>query len=596
MLSNLGKCATTFVLTGALAWTTNVQAQEKFALQLFHYNVQYVCGGTIGFTGEKKVPELDLDNDEIEDRIITESFEPIVDLFAMHPTWGVDLEMQAYMLDVIAARHPALLEKVRGLAKTGQIDINSFHYSDQLFVAYPQQDWEKSQDLTAVTFDKHDVPLSRSVFCQEGQAAPAMAQKMAERGYRTMAWPKNLWKFQHDNLNPQPLYTFGDVLMVQAGKDISYDDGTTTIDVNWTFFNDGELLATGDANPYLVEFFVHDPEAVAAYEQELLDLEAAGYVIATIDQYVERIQSIVTPAAPPPLLDGTWQPDSTNGVSRWLGRQGVWQGQERDNHVRTAGAQAHREIVAAETIAEAAGISARAPLDAAWRMLFLGQVTDATGINPFRGEIQYGMAHLAESMRIARDVTRESKAAMGLTSALIEPSTGKVSQGGTNAELRGTPATAALAIVIDANDRSVTEAWERIGEGHWRVALEFGPGTYPRIAVTFPGELEDELTLGLSLDDASPSTFVRSAFNFETFHFALPTGYIGLGAGRFVIKDMATVHLVAEVRRDAADVLFVDETALPEETQRWVFHVLDASADAAAAQAIAINVSRRLIR
>ncbi len=586
----------------AFGWPSAASAQEKFALSLFHFNLQYVCGGTIGFTGEVKVPELDLDNDETEDRIITESFEPIVDLFEKHPSWGVDLEMQAYMLDVIAARHPALLEKLRDMAQSGQIDVLSFHYSDQLFIGYPQESWERSQDLTAATFERHGVPLSRSVFCQEGQAAPGMAAAMAERGYRTMAWPKNLWSFQHGETAAAPLYRFADtgdpatdVFMLQAGKGVSYDDGQNAIELVWTFFDDGELLATGDFNPYFTEFFFHDPEAVAAYEAELLALEAEGYTIATIEQYVEAVAPLVAPETPPPLLDGTWQPNSTNGVSRWLGRQGVWFGQERDNHVRATGAQAHRELVAAETIATAAGLDARAPLDAAWRMLFLGQVTDASGINPFRGEIQYGMAHVTEAMRIARDVTRESKAKLGLDTALINPVTGEVTDGITTG-LRGSPSDAPLALAIDPGDRAVTESWELLAEGHHRVQLDFGAGEFTRIAVTFPGELENALSLGLALDDENPVTLERSDFSFELFHFALPTGYIGLGRGRFVIKDMGAVHVAAEVLRDQADVLFVDETAAPGETQRWVFHVFEGSPEQAAAQAIAINAKRSLIR
>ena len=186
----MNQCVAVGAALVALLSSRTASAQDKFAVQLFHYNLQYVCGGTIGFTGETPVPEIDLDNDETEDQIITESFVPIVDLFERHPSWGVDLEMQAYMLDVLAARHPAVLDKVRAMAKSGQIDVLSFHYSDQLFIGFPEEDWTRSQDLTAATFAKHDVPLSRSVFCQEGQAAMHMAGHMADRGYRTLAWPK----------------------------------------------------------------------------------------------------------------------------------------------------------------------------------------------------------------------------------------------------------------------------------------------------------------------------------------------------------------------------------------------------------------------
>jgi hypothetical protein len=581
----------------AFAWlaSRDVAAQEKFALSMFHFNVQYVCGGTIGWFPNPQ-PELELDNDTIEDRIITESFAPIVELFEKHPSWGVDLEMQAYMLDIIAARHPALLDKMRVMAKSGQIDIVSFHYSDQLFIGYPEEDLLRSNDLARATFDKHDIPLSRTVFCQEGQAASGMAAVMAERGYRNMVWPKNLWSFQHGDFDADPLYSFGDVFMVAGAKGVRYDDGNTTIDMDWTFFDDGELLATNDANPYLVELFFHDPAVVAEYETRLLALEADGYRIATVDQYVEAVKDQVTATVPPPLLDGTWQPDSTGGVRRWLGGSGLWLAQERDNHVRTMGMVAHRELVAAETAVAQSGIDARDALDAAWRLLFLGQVTDASGINPFRGEIEYGISHMAEALRIAREQIDLSKEALGLSSALIDPAAGTIVEGSDDGWAGAPTDQPPLELTFSLNERATTTRWETLGEGHWRVTIEWGPSESNPVGVRFVGTLDDDVALSLALDDAAVRTVTRSDFDFESFHLALPTGWIGLGNGRFVIKDMGHVHIAAELFRESGDIVFHDDTAPVPDHQRWVFHVLDGTAEQAAALAIELNVQRRLVR
>ncbi|MBW2522802.1 MAG: hypothetical protein JRI23_01440 [Deltaproteobacteria bacterium] len=566
------------------------RAQERFALQMFHFNVQYVCGGTIGFTPQPN-DELDLDNDTMEDRIITEGLAPIIRLFERHPTWGVDIEMQGYMLDIIAERHPDLLDTMRAMAQAGQIDILSFHYSDQLFIAYPEEDWLRSQDLTAATFAQHDVPLSRSVFCQEGQASEGMAARMHERGYRTLVWPKNLWIYQHDEFDAAPLYSFGDVLAVAGSKGVS----TADVEVEWTFFDDGELLATGDIDPYFVEVFFEKPEAIAEYETRLSDLEADGYRIATVNQYVDAIQSLVTPVAMPPLLDGTWQPQSTQAVKRWLGGGGVWKPQERDNHVRTMGLIAHRELMAAETIAAQAGLDLRAKLDGAWRMMFLGQVSDGSGINPFRGEIEYSISHVAEAARIAREVIAEAKEALGHAEALIDPGAGTVTTHDGAAILRGSAADPPIALVVNPGDRSLTESWEQIAPGHHRVTLDFGPGEFNVISARFPGT-GDELTVTVALQDEAPVTYQRSDFAFETFYLALPTGLISLGQNRFVIKDQGHVHLAAELSRDDGDIIFTDETAGFMESQRWVFHLFEGSAADAVAQARAINGQRRVVR
>jgi hypothetical protein len=578
----------------ALLWASGASAQEKYALGMFHFNVQYVAGGMYGYWAVPNAA-LDLEAEAIEDAIITESLAPVIDLYEKHPTWGVDIEMQGYALDIIAERHPDLLAKMRVMAKSGQIDIVSFHYSDQLYIAYPQEDWERSQALTAATFAKHDVPLSRSVFCQEGQAGAALAGPMKDRGYQTLVWPKNLWIYQHGDFDAKPLYKFGDIFIIAGAKGVTYKEGGNDITVTWTFLDDGELLATGDLNPYFPDLFKHEPAAVAEYEAGLVGLESQGYVITTVNKYVEAVKGKVPLADPPPLLDGTWQPNSTDGVLRWLGGRGIWGVDERDNQVRTLGAVAHRELVAAEAIAKEAGIDASAALSGAWRLLFLGQVSDATGINPFRGEVEYGLAHFTEVLRVARDVITEAKAALGQEAVIIDPASGSVTPGA-EPEAAGKEVDAPLSLVIEAGDRQVKQAWEEVAPGRNRVTLSIGPGEATMVTVLFPGAGGGDWITTRALDDATPVTFSRSDFVFEHFYLALPTGVISLGPGLFVIKDQGRTHVAARIVPKSGDVVFVDDTVPFLESATWVFDVLEATPEEAVKEAVAMNVKRRLSR
>src|SRR3954452_14343120 len=114
------------------------------------------------------------------------------------------------MVDALAARHAGVLAKLRGLAETGQVELVSFHYSDQLFMAFPREDWARSVALTRATFAAQGLPLSTTVFCQEGQAGMGMAAAMAGAGYETLVWPKNLFSYQRgDAMPPAPHYRFG---------------------------------------------------------------------------------------------------------------------------------------------------------------------------------------------------------------------------------------------------------------------------------------------------------------------------------------------------------------------------------------------------
>src|SRR5687767_7417351 len=100
------------------------------------------------------------------------------------------------MVEVIALRHPDVLDKMRALAWRGQIDFDSFHYSDQLYVAYPRRDLEVSLDLTAEVFARAGLPLGRSIFTQEGQFARGQIPIAAQRGYEASVLPKNLFTYQ----------------------------------------------------------------------------------------------------------------------------------------------------------------------------------------------------------------------------------------------------------------------------------------------------------------------------------------------------------------------------------------------------------------
>lgn len=575
---------------------------ERYALSMFHFNVQYVAGGLVGYAGYAG----ELRPAEVEDQIIVESLLPVLELYAAHPTWGANIELQGYLLDVLAARHPDTLALLRDLALSGQIEVVSFHYSDQFFVGYPQEDWARSQALTQATFDTHGVPLGTSVFCQEGQSGMAMAARMAERDYRTMVWPKNLWIEQHGDFEAAPLYRFGDVELVVGAKGASYDDGTLQIETTWTFFDDGELLATGDWNPYFPDLFKHDPAVVAEYEANLEALEQDGWVISTVADYADAIRDRVALPDAPPLFDGTWQPGSTNGVSKWLGDRSIWAlggpPADRDNQVRTLNYAAHRELVAAETAAAVAGVDARARLDAAWRLLALSEVTDASGINPYRGELEYGLAHATEVLRIARGVIDEAKASVGLDRVRIDPAAQTMVEGDGD-PFAGTavddgPVT--LTLAADDPTRSMSTAWSEVAPGHHVVTIEFSAGeasnTDTKISARFGGELVDALTTTLALADDAPYTFSRADFAFTSFALALPLGVVSLGPDLYVIKDMGHVHLAAQVSRDTGDIEFHDETVLTTDHAAWVFHVFEGSADEAIALARRINSLRELSR
>lgn len=604
------KIARTLAVLVTLLLAPGLQAgaaePHRYALSMFHFNIQYVAGGLEGFAqflppDSPEVRLWEINDVGVEDRIITESFEPVLDLYLAHPTWGVDLELQGYFLDVLASRHPAVLDKLRSLAVSGQAEVVSFHYSDQLFLAFPREDWERSQSLTRETFDRLGIPLATTAFAQEGQAGIGMARAMAERGYRVLVWPKNLFIYQHGDFDAAPYYKLGDVDMIVGAQGVrsvvNGGAGDVEIDVNWTFFDDGEKLATNGVDPYFTLTFIHKPQAVAHYESAVAALEAQGYSVSTIGRYVDEVRGLgVEPAQAPPLLDGTWQPNSTDGMRKWLGGGGLWGDAERDNDVRSLQALTHKEIVAAQTAASAAGTNASV-LDDAWRLLDLSEVSDSTGINPFRGEVEYGIGDATEALRIAREAIDAAKASLGAQTVQIDVAEGSVQVDPPSPEPPPEIAPP-LQIRVDAGGREWRQSWTETAPGVARLEVQFDPKSGPqakKLAVTFPGD-STEIVYCPALDDDRPVSIPKSAFSFDHYQMALANGLIGLSAGRFVVKETARVHLAATVTPTSGDVTFSDDTAPAADRLTWVFHVVDGTLDEAVGYANRLNVSPRLTR
>jgi len=581
-------------------------ASHRYALSVFHFNIQYVAGGLVGLFPNPVAP-WELNNEQVEDSIVLESFEPVLDLYLAHPSWGTNLEMQAYFLEVLAERHPTVLEKLRLLSMSGQAEVVSFHYSDQLFLAYSSDDLERSLDLTRQVFERYGIPLSASVFCQEGQASPAMPDLMERYGYEFMVWPKNLYRYQHGTPDPvMPYYTFGSRWLVLGPESVNYDNGTEEIQVRWTFLDDGELLATGDWDPYFPPFFKYDPKAVAEYEEKLLALEVQGFQMSTVGRYVGDLLDLgIPPADPGPLLEGTWQPDSTNGIFRWMGAGGLFGGQEKDNYVRTLCSVAHRELEAAETVAAALPPGSRSELEStleeAWRLLFLAQVSDATGINPFRGEVDYGISHASEALRIARDVIEEGKHSLGYQDpVIIDTETGEVLPGDPAGADPAPLDTDPLQVVVDAPGRGTTVTWTRTGSDPdlYRLDLDFSPAEEEgsrKIEVTFPGD-PDRIVYCPSLQEEELVSWSRADFVWEHFVLPLPNGLIGLGEDQWLIKDTGRVHLGAFVFADGPEVSFRDETAVEGEPVNWRFYLLEGPREQAVSFANRLNIRPVLLR
>lgn len=600
---------------------------KKFALSMFHFNIQYVAGGLEATLPDGKKVTLcgelcaGWDEERIHDWYIRSVFEPTLDLYLKHETWKADFEMQAYMIEWIAKRQPDVLEKLRAGAYGGRIELVSFHYSDQLFLAFPRYDLARSVEMTRGVFEEACLPLSPVVFNQEGQSGEGKHRFMAENGWTIDIFPVNLFRYYHYQEDRPYFYRSRGVdVLVGPVAGYSTQGGLTTheepdsgLQVTWTFFDDGDLLAY-PLSPYAAPLSTEQDIAkeIANYEKELVALEQDGFKISHVSDFVAHLKAHDVPQPDlPPVLDGTWQPIDTQSVWRWLGGRGILAGavHERDNEMRTANYRARTLLEAADILAETAGDQgvdlgeAASRLAAGWRDLALAQVTDATGIHPWQGELLYGLAHNEAAEKAAEDVLDD------LLSKLAWPHASIDLAGDVAVSLEALPedpglppAAPPFEVTAEAPTRTVKIEWFQVQENElFKLRLTFGPAADPAatavetcaVAVAFP-RFEERLayTPALLEDEVVEYDFSEFRFQAEEGYLPLANGLIGLGDDWWAIKDCRTVHVAARFPTTGEAVIqFIDQTAEPAKGGTWDFLVFHGDKEAALDLASRTNIS-----
>ncbi len=543
--------------------------QEKFSLSLFHYNIQYIAGG-----GEK-----------YENAIIRIGFEPILDILLRHPNWKFSIEMQGYMLEIMAERFPKTFNKLKELVKNCQVEFISFHYSDQLFLAYPETDMQWSFDLNRSVFEKYGLFPSGVVFTQEGQFGEGMLRFMKKNGMNIALYPKNLFRYFLGDIDRKPLYSKyeTDVVIVGAGID---SDG---VKVDWSFFNDGELLATGGFSPYFVDTgnYKVDEESIKKYEDELLQKEKEGYRITSVGDYVATIKARgITTTPLPPLLDGTWQPDDTANIHRWMGDS---KGKvDRDNKVLTSNYEARKFVLSFENLIKYAK-SKKADttkyeeeLIKAKRYLAYAEVSDSTGWYPNQVEVNYSLDNAKNAREISVNQIRSLGEKLGFTKTI------KIDNYNSEISETDTPE------VISIDEECKEESFSGIKSDYYSyevfckktddfrtdvrvVFLPKNTEAEKSVTMTFPFETEDIEYVPALLDNEDIKdailSYGRTDFARSELNTSLATGLIKIGAEKYLIKHCEYFHISPFVNFETKLLTFIDNS--PEaEGFEWRFSII----------------------
>ena len=526
-----------FLLLLFLLMSLISNAQEKYAIGMFHFNLQYVAGDF-----------------KIESKIIRNSVYPVLQFFEKNPQYKSDIEIQGYAIETFAEEHPEVLALLKKLVNRGQIELVIAHYSDQFFIAYPALDLQKSIEISDQILAENGIKRSRVFFGQEIQWTPAYASVLKDK-YDLVVTSSDPHGHYRGATLPLVNVTYGDdhiLGLIGAGENKL--DGLTW---DFAFLDDGEVFNTLDYNS--------DFNIVPEQEKKSIDnfkrLQKEGYKFVTMTELANKIKNLKGYKIPdyPFVPEGTWNM-SVCGPFMWMGRQRT--GIEKDGLTRAASYQLRGVVLLAEKLVDFAASKGfdvstlRKMIQEAWKHLLLSEVSDSSGWSPWLVEVQYTDNEVANAELIIKEVMKSLKELLPVDDKnyLVNTKTGLVEQLIIPKSYPIEVGILPVPFVVRA-EKSVSSV-KKINENLYRLDIKgerpadgaveilfdtpasglfYSAGSGEEIAVEIPTDLKND-----------PA-------------FTLSNGFVYLNNGYSLIKDCSVEHIAATWKMKEQKLLFREE-------------------------------------
>jgi len=476
---------------------------QGYVLNMYHFNLQYVAGS------EKAMRAG-----------VEKSLEPLLDFYLAHPDWKASFEMQAEYIEYLAENYPKVLAKLKKLAREGQAEMVSFHYSDQLILGFPRLDQKRSLRLTKEVFEQYDIPLSRVIFTQEAQFGEGVCALGKDWGYEVAVITTNQYDWFHDDPGIPYFDCRGLKVLKAENPDMPLEkiksEEYSGLRVKWYFLGDGEIVVTGGISPYFSFLFKPRDTIIKRMGADFKKLEQEGYKIATVSEYVEALkQNNIQPRPLKPILDAPWRPEDDQGVWTWMGKYvSPW---EDDYGVRTENWRARSWLISAER----AGISWE-QLRTVWKHQLDAEVSDSTGWFPFKVEINYSKEKsqevIEEVQRLCPECQAEDK------SLELAEKFERISEDDFPVGVKVLGAT------------NLAQKFYRVQgiDGLYALEISFKAGRDARVSFPFTGS---KIIYSPAMLEAELVKIDLSQIKPPLHYVGLPNGLIGLDEGLWLIRD-----------------------------------------------------------
>jgi hypothetical protein len=533
------------------------QKRQKYAISMFHFNLQYVAGDY-----------------KIENRILKESFYPALKFFEKHPYIKADFEIQGYGIEVLAEEYPQMFKLFKKLINRGQIELVIAHYSDQFFIAYPALDLQKSIEISDQILKKYGLKRSRVFFGQEIQWTPAYPYVLKGE-YDLVVNSSDPHSYYRGETEPLVRVKYGEdeiLYLTGAGK-----KNLKNLDWTFAFLDDGEVFNSLD---YRSDFY-RVPEQEKKSIDKYMKLKKEGYKFVTMSELANIMKNDPDYTIPdyPFVPEGTWNM-SVCGPFMWMGRQRS--GVETDGITRALSYEVRGKVLAAEELVKKAKAEGQntAELDSmlhdAWIHLLLSEVSDASGWTPWLIEVQY------TANEVAKVETLLGKIFKGLKNNVLADGKTLFVNTGTHEikEVSEVPEVnledSYLPIQFSVRADSYTAKVKRVQDGLFRLDIEALRPEDGGVEISF-NTAEDGLWYS-----AGAGEEIAVEIPTDLKHdpaFTLSNGFINLGTGYNLIKDCSVEHIAATWRQKEKKLVFREELNPKNPKMNMRFYILKGSVD-----------------
>ncbi len=516
----------------------SIAGHQKYTMALYHFNVQYVPGSTA-----------------IENRVIEESFYPLLKMYQRHSTWRCNIELSGYMLELLHQRYPHILDFLKFLVSEGKIELIVSHYSEQFLVAYPRTDMAKSIEISDSLLDSLDLVRSGLFFAQESQWTPGYAELLNAYDYDTVVVSSDpFYNYLHQRMKiTSPLYFLED----NSTQSLSADERQVNvllftkpklindIEFRWSWAYDGEFANTYAYN----NDFRYDSSRAQAHENKLEKYEAEGYYFAFISEIVSLLNEMTDPERIPKIPEATWDMKKCKGVWRWMGDNIA--DYEDDAFVRAYTYQARQEALVAEVLLEKTrekGIDVsdeEQTLLNIWKQILLAEVSDSTGWFPWEIEVKESIKLTDSALILLDNVIAELKMKLGYQDSLlkVDPSKNTISKVSSISSPEPT-STPNLNMKIKGGPYQINYT-----KGEFGVTINIKMFLEEKSTVEIRFPAENSIMYSPSLAENTLITLNPSDIH-ENPYLPLSNGLVIINGSKAIIKHCAERHMAMQWNRD----------------------------------------------